>query len=227
MVPRLRKWVANRETDGNQPEAALGRLLRLAESNPEPDRKCPWLLKNWIIISPLEVGLADPGRAVRTLDRVEGPEFTGPVGMYLSGIDRTECMSINTGVLAVAEMRYGRVEQALGYVRTLTDTLEMHMPGAISELSPDHGCFVQAWSGYAVVWPVVAQLFGLQPDAHRNHVTVNPKFPKGWPEARLSQVRIGGATFDFAWNGHGLHVTVSEPGWTVTSSAVPIEVELR
>ena len=93
----------------------------------------------------------------------------------------------------------------------------LHMPGAISEMSPDSGCFLQAWSGYGVAWPVVTQMFGIQPDAFRRRLALSPTFPVGWTEARLSGVRVGSNTFDVAWDGRMLTVTSHEPGWTVTA----------
>ena len=231
MVPRLRRWVRRTEhPDGRgtvTPEVAaeFRRLLQEAESDAHQDRKRPWLCKNWTVICPLEAGLAPLERAMRSLERVEGPEFTGPWGMYLSGRDRTHSMSINTGALAVAELAYGRVEQALEYVRMLTRTLDVHMPGAISEMLPDEGCFVQAWSGYGVAWPLVTQVFGMQPDAFRRRLRLTPLLPASWSGAGLSGVRIGSNIFDVAWDGKVLTVTSREPGWTVTATGVPIRVE--
>jgi glycogen debranching enzyme len=223
MAPRLQRWLSEgegvyygsaREADVT---AELTRLLRQAESaGAEQDRKRPWLLKYWIVLCPLEAGLTAAERALRSLARLESPEFSGRWGVYISGLDRMHAMSISTGALAVAEATYGRVDRALDYVRKLTDTLDLHMPGAISELSPDSGCFVQAWSGYAVAWPLVAHVFGVRPEAHRRRLTLAPRFPTSWPEARLGNVRIGSATFDFHWDGKTLMARGSEPGWTVS-----------
>ncbi|HEX6508501.1 MAG TPA: hypothetical protein VF221_12805 [Chloroflexota bacterium] len=229
MAPRLRKWISaveSREyTQGRQSSllADLKALLEDAESDPNPERKRGWLLENWTIITPLEVGLTEPGRAVRALDRIESREFVGPSGMYLSGLDHTHVMSINTGALAVATLQYGRVEKGLAHVRTMTDTLQKHMPGAISEMLPDYGCFVQAWSGYAVVWPVVAHVFGLRPNAHARTLEMNACFPSGWEGAALSNVRIGNGRFDFHWDGSSLQVRYDdEDDWSVTSSTVRV-----
>jgi hypothetical protein len=231
MAPRLRRWVHHAEHPAGQgtvkPEVAaeLRRLLQEAEADPHQDRKRPWLCKNWTVICPLEAGLAPLEQAGRSLERVEGPEFTGRWGMYLSGSDRTRIMSINTGVLAVAELAYGRVEKALDYVRTIAGTLAVHMPGAISEMLPDEGCFVAARSGYGVAWPLVTQVFGVQPDAFRRRLMLTPHFPANWPGAGLSGVRIGSNIFDVAWDGGLLTVTSREPGWTVTATGVSIQVE--
>jgi glycogen debranching enzyme len=124
-------------------------------------------------------------------------------------------MTISTGVAAVADGAYGRAEEALDYSRKIAETLHGHMPGAISEMSPDYGCFVQAWSGYGIAWPLVTQIFGVQPDAHQKRLLLKPAFPAGWPSARLTGVRIGSGRFDFTWDGARLHVTAAEPGWTI------------
>lgn len=195
--------------------AQLRQLLAEARTEPLQTGKRAWLLKNWTIISPVVEGVAPAHRAERVLKRVEGPEFSGPWGMYLSGIDRTHQMSINTGALALAEARYGRSDEALARLHLLTDTLHIHMPGAISEMSPDYGCFVQAWSAYAVAWPVVRGFFGIQPDAHRRSITISPCFPTTWPEASLDSVPVGSAVFDFRWDGSRMHVQCSEPGWSI------------
>ncbi|HEY8347051.1 MAG TPA: hypothetical protein VIL07_07225 [Symbiobacteriaceae bacterium] len=230
IAPRLRQLIA----DATQSEymdlqrpgvrEAYGRILARAEAASDQDGKQPWLLKNWIIITPLEAGITPPERAVRVLRRMESPEFTGRWGMYLSGIEQAYAMSINTGVLAVAELNYGRAEQALDYIRILAETLEMQMPGAIAEVMPDAGCFVQAWSGYGIAWPVVAQVFGLRPRAHERRLLVKPCFPKGWTEAVLKGVRVGTNSFDFCWDGVTLTVTSQEPGWTVEGEGARIRL---
>jgi len=228
MIPRLRQWLSATEDiyyqagDAGSTAPYLKALLRRAESAVEPHRKQPWLLKHWSIAAPLEARLAPVDRARRALDRLESEEFTGLHGMYLNGLDRTTSMSVNTGALAMAEVRYGRVERGLEYIRLLTDTLDAHLPGAISELSPDKGCFVQAWSGYAVAWPLVTQVFGVHPDAIRHVLDLCPHFPPAWPHAHLDDVHIGDNSFDFHWNGETLHVTARTPGWTITSSTLPV-----
>jgi hypothetical protein len=59
-------------------------------------------------------------------------------------------MSIGTGVMAAAEAEYDRPEQALRYIRMLTDTLEMQSPGAIAEMSP--GSVASCKRGQAMPW---------------------------------------------------------------------------
>ncbi len=228
MIPRLRQWLSAGEDiyyqagDSGSTGAYLNGLLCQAESAAEPHRKQPWLLKHWSIVAPLESRLAPVDRTRRALDRLESEEFTGPHGMYLNGLDRTNSMSINTGALAMAEVTYGRVERGLEYIHLLADTLDSHMPGAISEIPPDQGCFVQAWSGYAIAWPLVTQVFGVQPDAHRHVLDLRPHFPRTWHHAHLNDVHIGDNSFNFHWDSETLHVTAREPGWAIKPSTVPV-----
>jgi glycogen debranching enzyme len=231
MIPRLRRWIENVETHPNTRAnmdrilRELGEMLHSAETDPQLNRRRAWNCRNWIVIAPLEARLAPVEKAQRVLQRVEGPEFSGPWGMYLSGIHRTQAMSIGTGVLATAEIAYGRVEQGLAYIHQLTDTLEMRTPGAISEISPNDGCFVQAWSGFAIAWPIVAHVFGVQPEAHRKHIDLRPVFPDSWHRASLRNLLIGNAAVDFYWDGQELLVVVPDAGWSVSSESVPVRVE--
>jgi len=136
-------------------------------------------------------------------------------------------MSISTGAVAEAEMRYGRVAQGMNYIRLLAETVHLRTPGAISEMSPDYGCFVQAWSAYAVAWPIVACLFGVQPHAHLRRLNLQPCFPAGWDNVRLENLRVGNADFDLFWNGRELCVRCSQPGWTVTCESLPLKIEMH
>ncbi|WP_374711593.1 hypothetical protein [Symbiobacterium terraclitae] len=228
IAPRLRELLdlstRSQYVDHARPgvREAYGHLLARAEADPQQDVRRPWLLKNWIVITPLEAGLTPPHRAARLLARAESDEFTGPWGMYLNGIEQAAAMSINTGVLAVAELNYGRPDQALARVRSLAETLERHMPGAVPEILPDSGCFVQAWSGYGIAWPVVSQVFGLRPRAHERRLLLRPCFPAGWTRASLKGVRVGTNRFDLSWDGAVLTVASQEDGWAVEAEGVRV-----
>lgn len=230
MAPRLRDWIARAEqpdwTGATHPTTAeaLRRLLHDAQNDPHLDRKRAWPCSNWSLISPLETSIAAPERARRVLHTMESERFTGRSGVYLNGLDRTHIMSISTGVLAVAELAYGRPDVALGYVRTIAETLPLHMPGAISEMSPDGGCFVQAWSSYAVAWPVVAGMFGVRPDAYHRRLALEPAFPSTWPSARLTSLRIGSNVVDLFWDGAAITVTTRESDWIITSDRIPVHI---
>lgn len=219
MTDTVTHWVEGAKHSGT-PDARsreLRKILRFTERELDQDRKLPWLLKNWTIISPLETGIADRDRALRALRRIEGPEFFGSWGMSVGALTSRDSMSINTGALIVAELMYGRVDKAVDMIRRVSETLTMGMPGAISEILPDRGCFVQAWSGYAIAWPVVREIFGLRPDAMRQRLVVSPLFPSSWPRAEIREVRMGAARCDAVWDGENLRVHMSDPSWVAVA----------
>ncbi|MEK0317709.1 alpha-L-rhamnosidase-related protein [Cohnella sp. 56] len=156
-----------------------------------PDAERPWLFKNWVINTPMEAGLAPRGQALRALERMGTDEFTGPAGTYLSGMYRTQMMTISTGVQAVAEARYDRMDEALRYVKLIASTFGRRLPGSISEMSPDYGCFVQAWTNYGIHWPIVRFMFGIAPQAHRKRLSLRPRLPSAWGEAAIRRVAVG------------------------------------
>lgn len=233
IIPRLRDWIDRAEqpnwTGYAYPEEveALRHLLREAEAAPEKDYKRAWLFRNWSILSPLEERIAPPAQARRVLDAMETDRFTGRWGLYLNGDERSTVMSVSTGALISCALNYHRPDLALRLLRTLTETLPLHMPGAISELSPDRGCFVQAWSGSALAWPVVAAMFGVKPDAYHRRLVLEPVFPAEWPSARLAGLRIGSNVVDLDWDGVALTVTTREDDWIVTSDTIPLYVVVK
>lgn len=160
-------------------------------------RDRPWLLYHWIGVTPLEVGAADLVRANRALDRLESADFCGEWGLYLNGLWNHTVMSLPAGVLAVAEAHYGRMERAMEHVHRIASTLRIRFPGGISEALPDKWCFLQAWSGYGIIWPVIKGILGLNPDAAHFRVTWSPRLPARWDGLILRRVRIGQAWFDF------------------------------
>jgi glycogen debranching enzyme len=224
MQPRIDSWLQPEESiyyhvDGaRDTRASLERLLHEARSATDRDEKRAWLLKFWVVLSPMEWGLASPERAEIALRRLEGPEFSGRWGLQISSLYGPEVMSISTGAMAVAEARYGRSDQALRYLHAMTDSLDLHMPGAISEMLPAGGCMVQAWSGYALAWPVVRHFFGIEADAFAQTLQLSPRFPSTWPEAHLTNVRIGETVFDFHWDGVTVAVDGNRLGWTITQT---------
>lgn len=200
------------------------------------DVDLPWLLRHWIVLCPLEAGLATDEQAARAFARLESAEFCDAWGMVLHP-DRRDVMSINTGLLALAEARYGRLEQALRYARKLAGALTGRTPGAISEALPDQWCFLQLWSALAIISPIVESVFGLAPRAAERRLRVTANLPAGWAQAELRRVRVGDAVVDVRVERHGLerraHVACSDPaytldvGWAIPDKAEVAEVLLN
>ncbi|WP_418497518.1 glycogen debranching protein [Flagellimonas sp.] len=167
------------------------------------------LYHNWVVNTPMEMGIADSTKAITALDNAK--KFTNPFGMFVTGIDRDESagkdmgsfkgskvfsytgavMTLPTGVQAVAENNYGRPDEALDYLKRMTRTFSYALPGSIYEVSPDYGMVTQAWNIYAYAFPIVRQFFGIQPMAHKKTVLIRPQMPSSWDHASLENVKIG------------------------------------
>lgn len=75
----------------------------------------------------------------------------------------------------------------------------MVLPGSISEMSPNYGCFTQAWTVYAMMVPVVECFAGFQPMIPENRLTLAPCVPSQWDRMELLNVRVGNAFVDFSF----------------------------
>lgn len=104
-------------------------------SNPSNEPRPFVLYHNWVVNTPMEMGIADSTKAIVALDNAK--QFTNPFGVFVTGIDRDETageddgsfkgskvfsytgavMTLPTGVQAVAENNYGRPDQALDYLK--------------------------------------------------------------------------------------------------------------
>lgn len=183
-----------------------------------PDTSRGWITnKNWVIATPMEVGIAPRDRAIRLLDKIRR-ENVGPYGPFLSAVERQRMMTIATGVQAVAEARYGRIDEALWYVDRIVQTFGRTLPGSISEMMPDYGCFAIAWTSYGVMVPLIGHVFGIQPDAVARTVVFEPDVPTGWDDMRIEDLPIGTDTISFSRRktGEGIEyrVDAGENGWT-------------
>jgi len=111
---------------------------------------------------------------------------TGAYGPYLSAVEAKHMMTIATGVQAVAEYKYGRTAQSLEYVNKIVSTFNKVLPGSISEMMPDYGCFTQAWTNYGIVLPIISHVFGINPDASQKRIEIAPNIPGTWSTGKLS-----------------------------------------
>lgn len=174
-------------------------LERMLEAASDPEAEQGWLLnKNWVIVTPMETGIADPEKAKRALQEMRSSTFVGEHGTYLAGIYQQGTMTISTGVHAVAEAANGNPDEALELLRKMLGTFSKVLPGSFTEMSPDYGCVVQAWTIYAFAVPMIRHFFGVKPDAYRKRVLIKPSLPKVWRDrsCSLSGLRIGEAELD-------------------------------
>ncbi|MEN0002772.1 MAG: glycogen debranching protein [Bacteroidota bacterium] len=176
-----------------------------------PDQKQGFVLyHNWVVNTPMEMGIADPEKARLALET--GAQFVNPFGVFVTGIDRDESagsdddsfaarkkifsyvgavMTLPTGVQAIAENNYGNPDKALEYLERMVSSFSYALPGSMYEVSPDFGMIAQAWNVYALTVPIVQQFFGIQPKAYAKLVTLQPQFPAAWKKGQLENVPVG------------------------------------
>ena len=163
-----------------------------------PDGDRAWMTnENWVIATPMETGIAPRARAIRLLDKIRR-ENSGPYGPYLSAVDRQAMMTISTGVEAVAEAQYGRIDDAMWYVDRIAQTFNRVTPGSMSEMMPDQGCFTIAWTSYGIVVPLIEHVFGIQPDAANRKIVFEPHLPTGWKDVSISDLPVGANLISFS-----------------------------
>lgn len=189
-----------------------------AQFSSMPETNRAWITnENWVIATPLETGIAPRARALPLLDKIRR-ENTGEYGPYLSAIDRRSMMTISTGVEAVAEGKYGRIDQAMWYVDRIVQTFNRVTPGSISEMMPDHGCFTIAWTSYGIVLPLIEDVFGFQPDAANKSIVLEPHLPTGWEDISIENLPIGTNLVAFSRRKSGTDVIYDveskESGWS-------------
>ena len=195
--------------------------------------------KHWINATPMEVLLAPQNRATAALNTLESGDFTGECGLFHTGrlggptgAGELKCWTLPTSVMAVGEANYGRLanNQALFYMRSIADELDLEMPGALPEISPspeydpfvdfrERAMFMQAWSSYGVQWPVIHHFLGIRPDVPAGSLTVVPDVPDSWPGLSVQNLQVGGgtvaATASHEGNSYTTDVSAST-GWTLT-----------
>jgi glycogen debranching enzyme len=197
-------------------------LCNTATENPDPT----WTIyctagdnqqlqqKHWINATPMEVLLAPQNRATTALNTLESGDFTGQCGLFHTGsgggptgAGELKCWTLPTSVMAVGEANYGRLgtNQALFYMRSIADELDLEMPGALPEISPspeydpfvdfrERAMFMQAWSSYGIQWPVIHHFLGIRPDVPAGSLSVVPDVPDDWPGLSVKNLQVGGGT---------------------------------
>ncbi|HXL34315.1 MAG TPA: hypothetical protein VN953_05315 [Gemmatimonadales bacterium] len=173
--------------------------------------------KNWVITTPMETGIAPRARAIQALDKIRN-ENVGAYGPFLSAVERQAMMTISTGVQAVSEANYGRTDEALWYVDKIVQTFNRKLPGSITEMMPDDGCFTIAWTSYGIELQLIQHVFGVQPDAINKTVVFDPHVPTGWEDMSIENLAIGTniVSFSRAKTGRGIEYAIEakQSGWT-------------
>ncbi len=217
-----------------------------------PDQKLQQY--HWINATPMEVVLDQHGldpsagdlelasrqHANAALDNLESDRFTGDCGLFHTGVGggptevgELKCWTLPSSVMAAAESNHGRVadDQAPFYMHTISDQLDLEMPGALPEIAPspeydpfvdfrDRAMFMQAWSSYGVQWPVINHFLGVRPDMPDDHLYVVPQVPDSWPGLSVTHLAVGSGTVaaeaSHDGNEHVTNVSATQAGWSLT-----------
>ena len=176
-----------------------------------------WLTnKNWVITTPMETGIAPRQKALSLLDKIR-KENVGEYGPYLSAREKQAMMTISTGIQAVSEANYGRTDEALWYVHKIVETFNRKLPGAISEMMPDYGCFIVGWTIYGIMLPLIEHVFGIHPDAINKAIIFEPHLPAGWEDISIENlpVETNVVSFSRAKTGKGIEYSLAarNDGW--------------
>ena len=113
-------------------------------------------------------------------------------------------MTISTGVQAMAECAYGRTDEAMVYEQIVEQQQAYLVP---SQMMPDYGCPVQAWTIYGLATPLLTYVLGINPDACNDNF-VSPHFPGRWNKAAVYDLLLV-ASLSFQVSKHGRTTTYS------------------
>ena len=201
------------------------------KKNPSATARPFVLHHNWVVNTPMEVGLASKDKAILALETAE--KYVNPFGVFVTGIDRDDSagsddgsfkgskifsytgavMTLPTGVQIVSENNYGRPDKALDYLKRMTRSFSYALPGSIYEVSPDYGMMTQAWNVYSYAVPIVEQFFGIRPDAANRKVVIEPQMPSSWNEASLENVPVGDNEVSIFFSEGNIKIIQTKKDW--------------
>ncbi|MBA3944389.1 MAG: amylo-alpha-1,6-glucosidase [Herpetosiphonaceae bacterium] len=150
----------------------------------------PQLDGHWTQVVPVQLGIARPERAEQVLDELHR-SFTNEYGLMHTRGEEARVWTLGTGLLALADVRYGRTSAAVEQLHHIALTTHNGMLGAFEELIPAGLCFMQLWSAAMYVQCVVEGFLGLDPLAHAHQLTIRQSLPPDWPSLALRNVQIG------------------------------------
>jgi glycogen debranching enzyme len=221
--------------------AELRNLKKQIEANPSEEKRGFVMHHNWVVNTPMEMGIADEAKAKKALETAK--KFTNPYGMFVTGIDRDETagsdegsfvtnrkiftytgavMTLPTGVSAVAENNYGRPDEAYSLLKRILKSFSFALPGSIYEVSPDFGMFAQAWNMYAFGEPMIKQFFGIKPLAFSKTINISPLLPSKLTDGKIVKVEIGNneisLSFSQKTNVDTFEITQKQKDWNIVFS---------
>jgi glycogen debranching enzyme len=142
-----------------------------------------------------------------------------------------------TGWAALAEYRGGQPLAGYQLLMENANLTRAQDLGAVTELlsgdvfvpfgrSTSH----QLWSSAMVITPTLRGLFGIEVDAQKKTITVNPRLPADWALARVNDLQVPGGKIGlvFEHDAAGLRVSMSQWGvrdWVLRSDVTGLKVD--
>lgn len=150
---------------------------------------------HWTAILPVLTGIASPERAQHVLNRVMR-EWVNEWGMVHTRDADSRVWTLPTGLLALAALHNGSANTGVRLLRCIGETARHGTLGTMKELIPQGLCFIQLWSAGLFLQGVTEGICGLDPQAHRHELTIEPHLPSAWKSAALYGLRVGDHTLD-------------------------------
>ncbi len=170
-------------------------------------------------------GLAPADSANAALTLRETSCYSGEYGMYVEGAPgcdsgtytktkAQQAYTLNTAVMAVGLGNYGRLgpDQQKRYTDDLAELMlgsVAEQPGIMPEIGPspdfkanvdqpfnERSSLEQAWGTYGVIWPIIHQQLGVDPQIGRGLLEVLPSVPSGQSKVAGNDIRIGNGRID-------------------------------
>jgi len=198
---------------------------------------------------PMWFGLADANHANETITKLAAEDHQTDWGMRIisnrskvydgSGYHFGAVWPLFTGWASVGEYRYHRAFPAYENMRAnallgldgalghFTEVLSGDYYQSFATSSPH-----QIWSAAMVISPILRGLFGLQIDAERHQVTLEPHLPPDWSSVAMHNVHVGDTslTLDYRKTGDAIVFEAARNGggdcWMEFSPAVSLRAEV-
>jgi hypothetical protein len=185
-------------------------------------------------------GLAPPSEALPALALRQTACYSGQYGLYVEGGPgcdpgtyqgkTQQAYTLNTAVMAVGLGNYGLLGPGQQQ-RYTSDLAQLQLgtvaeqPGAMPEIGPspdftanidqpfnERSSLDQAWGTYGILWPIVHQQLGVDPQLGNSLLEVLPSVPSGQRSVSGTNIRVGTGSIDVAARHDG-------SSWTTTITA--------
>lgn len=184
--------------------------------------------------------VTDSLKAIQSLAPFAGQQWTTDWGIRMIPADNPvfNPRSYHAGMVwplyggwaSLAEYKTGYYHSAWFHVRANLLNYLYWGKGSVEEtlhgqyFQPAGVCSQQCWSESMVLQPLIEGMLGLEPDAPRKKLSLSPRFPTDWDQARVSNIRMANMALQLDWK-RGTGVTEVEI-WRDDDSEDILELQL-